>query len=63
MLVVKVKDGNIERALKQFKRKFNECKVMKELRDRQVYEKPSVTRRNKKKHAEYVQKRQDVSED
>lgn len=43
MIIVPVKDGeNIERALKKFKRKFEKTGVVKELRARQQYDKPSV---------------------
>ena len=50
MIIVPVKDGeNIERALKKFKRKFEKTGVVKELRARQHYDKPSV------EHAIYVQ--------
>lgn len=57
MIVVPVKDGeNIERALKKFKRKFEKTGVMKELRKRQQYNKPSVLKRLKMEHAVYVQK-------
>ena len=56
MLRVVIKDGdNIEKALKQFKRKVANTKLLKELRDRQEFEKPSVTRRKKKLKALYVQ--------
>ena len=56
MIVVPVKDGeNIERALKKFKRKFEKSGVVKELRARQQFNKPSVIRRKAKEHAIYVQ--------
>ena len=56
MIVVPVKDGeNIERALKKFKRKFERTGVVKELRARQQFDKPSVKRRIAKEHAIYVQ--------
>ena len=56
MIIVPVKDGeNIERALKKFKRKFEKTGVVKELRARQQYNKPSVLKRVKMKHAIYVQ--------
>ena len=43
MIIVPVKDGeNIERALKKFKRKFEKTGVIKELRARLQYNKPSV---------------------
>lgn len=56
MIIVQVKDGeNIERALKKFKRKFVKTGVVKELRARQQYNKPSVLKRLKMEHAIYVQ--------
>jgi small subunit ribosomal protein S21 len=56
MLVVQVKEGdNIERALKKYKRKFEKTKVLKELRNRQAFEKPSVTNREANKKAVYVE--------
>lgn len=56
MIIVQVKDGeNIERALKKFKRKFEKIGVVKELRARQQYNKPSVLKRLKMEHAIYVQ--------
>ena len=43
MIVVPLKEGeNIEKALKKFKRKFEKTGVVKELRGRQAFEKPSV---------------------
>ena len=57
MIIVQVKEGeNIEKALKKFKRKFEKTGVVKELRARQAFEKPSVTNRKKMKKAIYVQK-------
>ena len=57
MIVVSVKEGeNIERALKRFKRKFERTGVVKELRARQQFDKPSVLKRLAKEHAVYVQK-------
>jgi small subunit ribosomal protein S21 len=57
MIIVPVKEGeNIEKALKKFKRKFEKTGVIKELRARQQYDKPSVLKRLKMEHAIYVQK-------
>ncbi len=57
MVVVPVKEGeNIERALKKFKRKFEKTGVVKELRRRQQFDKPSVLKRLQMEHAVYVQK-------
>ena len=63
MIIVPVKDGeNIERALKKFKRKFEKTGVIKELRARQQYDKPSVLKRLKMERASYVQKLRDAEE-
>lgn len=57
MIIVQVKEGeNIEKALKKFKRKFERTGIVKELRVRQAFEKPSVTNRKKMIKAVYVQK-------
>ena len=61
MIIVPVKDGeNIERALKKFKRKFEKTGVVKELRSRQQFDKPSVKRRLKMERAIYVQHLRDA---
>ena len=60
MIVVPLKEGeNIERALKKFKRKYEKTGVVKELRRRQAYMKPSVRKRKEKQHAVYVQQKQE----
>ena len=47
MLIIEVKEGeNIDRALKRYKRKFQNTGLIKELRKRREYAKPSVHRRN-----------------
>ncbi len=56
MIIIPVKEGeNIERALKRFKRKFEKTGVIKELRERQKFTKPSILNREKRKKAAYVQ--------
>ena len=63
MIIVPVKDGeNIDRALKKFKRKYEKTGIVKELRARQQYNKPSVLKRLKMEHAIYVQKLRDAEE-
>lgn len=55
MIIVQIKEGeNIEKALKKFKRKFEKTGVIKELRGRQQFEKPSVIKRQQRIHAKYV---------
>ncbi len=56
MLKIIVKDGeNIERALKRYKRKHRNIKVMQNLRDNQFFTKPSVKRRREIQKAAYIQ--------
>jgi small subunit ribosomal protein S21 len=59
MLQIKVKDGKIEKALKQLKRKTQQVGQIQEIRKRQQFEKPSVTRRQELLKAKYVQKLRD----
>ena len=59
MLVVAVKEGeSIEKALKKFKKKFEKTGVVKELRVRKTFEKPSITQRQTRIKAAYKQKMQ-----
>jgi len=54
MLIVNVKENeSIDKALKRFKKKFEKTGVLKELRARTAYEKPSVRRRNEIIRAAY----------
>lgn len=56
MIVVPVKEGeNIEKALKKFKRKFEKTGIVKQLRSRQAFAKPSVVNRKMKAKAIYIQ--------
>jgi small subunit ribosomal protein S21 len=56
MIIVPLKEGeNIEKALKKFKRKYEKTGVVKELRRRQEFRKPSVVKREQRLHAVYVQ--------
>lgn len=57
MLIVKVKDGKIEKALKEYKSKVIRTRQMSELQDRKEHEKKSVKKREKKKKAIYIQKK------
>jgi small subunit ribosomal protein S21 len=63
MIVVPVKEGeNIEKALKKFKRKFEKTGVVKELRSRQAFTKPSVDKRKQKIKAVYVEQLQRIED-
>ena len=58
MLIINVKENeSIDKALKRFKKKFEKTGVLRELRSRTFYEKPSVARRNEKIKAAYRQKK------
>ncbi len=57
MLIIPVKEGeNIERALKKFKKKFDRTGVIKELRARQAFIKPSIVNRKQRLKAVYINK-------
>lgn len=45
---VVVKDDNVERALRKFKKKIAESGLLNHLRDREFYEKPTTIRKRKK---------------
>jgi len=45
MLIVNIKNGNIESALKEYKKKVQTVKQIDQLRERQTYIKPSVKKR------------------
>ena len=50
MLIIPIKDGeNIDKALKRFKRKFDKTGVMRSLRDRKQFVKPSIVHRTKRR--------------
>lgn len=56
MLIIKNENGeNIERLLKKFKRKFDKTKILKELRERQEFTKPSDKKRKRNQKAKYIQ--------
>ena len=63
MLIVPVKENeSIEKALKRFKKKFERTGVMKEVRGRAYYTKPSIKRREEIIRAAYRQKMQSMEE-
>jgi len=54
MIIIEVKEGeNIDRALKRYKRKFRDIGLMRELRNRREFTKPSVKRRTEVLKAKY----------
>ncbi|TDQ30339.1 30S ribosomal protein S21 [Tenacibaculum caenipelagi] len=54
MLIIKVKkDENIDRAIKRYRRKYRNTKVLREIRERKEYTKPSASKREQLKKAQY----------
>lgn len=58
---VKVKNGNVDRALRIFKKKCSD--IIFEYRERQYYEKPSEVKQRKKKSAEARERRRRANEE
>lgn len=54
MLIIEVKEGeNIDRAIKRYRRKHKNVKLIKQIRDHQQYTKKSEQRRQTVKKAQY----------
>ncbi len=63
MIIIPVKEGeSIDRALKRYKRKYEKTGVVKELRARQQFTKPSVIKRAQRMKAIYVQQLRDAEQ-
>lgn len=46
MLIIPIKEGDtIEKALKKYKKKFEKVGILKQLREKMFYKKPSVRRK------------------
>ena len=57
MIIINVKENeSIDKALKRFKKKFEKTGVLREIRERNFFEKPSVKRRAEKIKAAYREK-------
>jgi small subunit ribosomal protein S21 len=56
MIIINIKENeSIDKALKRFKKKFEKTGVLRELRSRTSFEKPSVARRSEILRAAYRQ--------
>ncbi len=63
MLIIPVKEGeNIDRAVKKYKKKFERTGVMRELRSRQKFTKPSIKRREEVLKAIYKEQLKQAEE-
>jgi small subunit ribosomal protein S21 len=63
MLIIQLKDKNIENALRTLKNKVQKTKMVQELRERQEFVKPSVRRRGEVLKAIYIQQKRKSLED
>ena len=63
MLEIPVVKGNINKALKLFKRKFKQTGILKEVRERKNYTKPSIKRRKQKEKAILKRKYQENNDE
>ena len=63
MIKIEIKEGeNIERALKRYKRKHRNVKLMQNIRENEFFTKKSVKRRKTVQKASYIQKLKDEEE-
>lgn len=60
MLIIEVKKGNIEQALKALKYKVKATKQTQSLRERKRFEKPSIKKRKLLAKAKYIQRKRDL---
>jgi small subunit ribosomal protein S21 len=57
MLIINIKDNeSIDKALKRFKKKFEKTGVLRQLRSRTAFQKPSIKRRTQVIKATYKEK-------
>ncbi|MBK7409903.1 MAG: 30S ribosomal protein S21 [Saprospirales bacterium] len=63
MLIINIKDNEtIDRALKRYKRKYQKTGILKEIRNRRYFEKPSVSKRFEYLKAVYKEQKKDIEE-
>ena len=56
MLIIDTRDSDsIEKALKKYKKKFDQAQIVKQLRSRTFFTKKSVAQRNKRSKAAYTE--------
>jgi small subunit ribosomal protein S21 len=60
LVSVKVKNRDINKALKIFKRRVNDSAHLQELRERKYFEKPSLAKRKAKQQAKREQERETI---
>ena len=60
MIKIEIKEGEkIDRALKRYKKKHRNVKIMQNIRENQFFTKPSVKKRRQLQKASYIQRLRD----
>lgn len=63
MIVISLKEGeSIDRALKRYKRKYDRIGVVRKLRSKQQFTKPSIIRREQVLKAAYLLKKNEAEQ-
>jgi small subunit ribosomal protein S21 len=63
MIVISIKEGeSIDRALKRYKRKYDRIGIVRKLRSKQQFTKPSIIRREQVLKAAYIQKKNEAEQ-
>jgi small subunit ribosomal protein S21 len=63
MIKIEIKEGEkIDRALKRYKKKHRNVKIMQNIRENQFFTKPSVKKRRQVQKASYIQNLRDQEE-
>lgn len=63
MLIIKVENNNIEKALKIFKNKVRKTGQTQKLREKKEFEKPSIANRKSLQKAKYIQSLKDLDQE
>ncbi|TVQ81212.1 MAG: 30S ribosomal protein S21 [Flavobacteriales bacterium] len=63
MIVISIKEGeSIDRALKRYKRKYDRIGIVRKLRSKQQFTKPSIIRREQVLKAAYIQRKNEAEQ-
>ena len=60
MLIIPINEDHIDKVLKRYKRKMEKTGVLRKLKQRKLFVKPSVKMRLEKQHAVYVQQKKEA---
>ena len=60
MLIIPINEDHIDKVLKRYKRKMEKTGVLRKLKQKKFFVKPSVKTRLEKQHAIYVQQKKEA---